>query len=75
MLSQSEQRLRTISLLTLIGGVGGLSVLDAVLFALYSARRSRREVSAANAQLMHAARHASLTDLSNRAHYRGTWVL
>jgi diguanylate cyclase (GGDEF)-like protein len=70
MLAQSEQRLRTITLTTLIGGGAAAAVMAAVLFAFFSARRSRREVSAANGQLTYAARHDALTGLANRAYFR-----
>ena len=70
MLARSEQRLRNITLFTVIGGTAALIVIGAVGFAFMSARRSRREVSAANAQLTFAARHDALTGLGNRAYFR-----
>jgi diguanylate cyclase (GGDEF)-like protein len=69
-LTQSEQRLRLISWIAGIGATAALLVIGAVLFALEAQRRSRREVSAANARLSHAARHDNLTGLPNRAYFR-----
>jgi diguanylate cyclase (GGDEF)-like protein len=69
-LTRSEQRLRLITWLTAIGAAAAAMVIAAVLFAFASARRSRRVVSAANAQLTHAVRHDGLTSLPNRAYYR-----
>ena len=52
-------------------GVGALLiVIAAILYALISARRSRREVDAANQRLTYAARHDALTGLANRMHAR-----
>jgi diguanylate cyclase (GGDEF)-like protein len=69
-LAQSERRLETVQLLTAVGGTAGSAVIGAVLFAFFAARRSRREVSAANRQLTYAARHDQLTGLPNRAYFR-----
>jgi diguanylate cyclase (GGDEF)-like protein len=69
-LARSEQRLRMITWLTAIGGGAAASVIGAILFAFAAARRSRREVHAANLQLTHAARHDALTNLPNRAYFR-----
>jgi diguanylate cyclase (GGDEF)-like protein len=69
-LARSQQQLKMISLLTLVGGVASAAVIAAILFAFAAARRSRREVHAANLQLTHAARHDALTGLANRAYFR-----
>jgi diguanylate cyclase (GGDEF)-like protein len=69
-LARSEQRLRLITWGTAIGGSAAVLVIGAILFAFAAARRSRREVAAANAQLQYAARHDALTGLPNRAYYR-----
>ncbi len=53
------------------GGVGALLVVIAAIgYALVSAKRSRREIDAANRRLTHAARHDALTGLANRMHAR-----
>jgi diguanylate cyclase (GGDEF)-like protein len=69
-LARSEQRLRLITVGSLIGGIAAIFVIGAVLFAFQAQRRSRREVAEANAQLQHAALHDTLTGLANRAYYR-----
>jgi diguanylate cyclase (GGDEF)-like protein len=69
-LAQSEQRLRLITWLTMIGGGAAAAVIAAILFAFAAARKSRREVHDANLQLTHVARHDALTGLPNRAYFR-----
>jgi diguanylate cyclase (GGDEF)-like protein len=69
-LAHSEQRLRMITWLTAIGGGAAAAVIAAVLFAFFSARKSRREVHAANLQLTYTSRHDALTGLPNRAYFR-----
>jgi diguanylate cyclase (GGDEF)-like protein len=69
-IAKSENRLRTFTVSAVIIGIAGLIVLVTVLIALASSRRHRREVSAANALLTHAARHDPLTDLPNRLHFQ-----
>ena len=69
-LARSEQRLRLITWLTAIGGAASAAVIGSILFAFVSARRSRREVQAANRQLTYTSRHDALTGLANRAYFR-----
>lgn len=69
-IAQSEQDLRSVKQLAVAGAIAGTFVIMAILFALFSAKQSRRRVDAANAQLTHAARHDALTQLINRAYSR-----
>ena len=68
--AQTDQRLRSTVMLALTGVLAALSIIIAVLFAYFSARRSRRETAAANAMLTYTARHDALTGLANRAYFR-----
>lgn len=69
-LAQSQNRLRGVVQITVLGGVAAVLVILAMLFAYLSGQRRRKEVSAANAQLTYAANHDLLTGLANRAYFR-----
>ncbi|MCY7398545.1 MAG: EAL domain-containing protein [Sphingomonas bacterium] len=69
-LAQSDQRLRQMTLVGLIGAAAALAIIIAVLFGLAAARRARRSIAAANAQLQHAASHDGLTRMANRGQLR-----
>ena len=69
-LATSEQRFRLFIWVGAIGALAASAIIGAILFALASARRSRRQVTGANAQLTYAARHDGLTELPNRAYLR-----
>ena len=70
-LAQSQNRLRGVVQVTIWAGLAAILVILAMAFAFLSARRRRKEVSAANAQLSYAANHDLLTGLANRAYFRG----
>lgn len=70
-LAQSQNRLKDVVHISLLGGLAAAIVIFAMAFAFLSARRRRKEVSAANAQLSYAANHDLLTGLANRAYFRG----
>ena len=69
-LARSDQRLRQLTLVGILGAAAALAIIVAVSFGLAAARRARRTIAAANAQLKHAARHDGLTHMSNRGHLR-----
>ncbi len=69
-LEQSQNKLKSVAAVTVFGGVAGSAVILAMLFAVATSRRRRREISAANVQLTYAAHHDLLTDLPNRAYFR-----
>ena len=69
-LARSDQRLRQIKLLGLLGALAALAIIIAVSFGLAAARRARRSIAAANAQLQHAASHDGLTMMANRGQLR-----
>jgi diguanylate cyclase (GGDEF)-like protein len=69
-LARSETRIRGLTQYAVIGSVAALSIIIAMLFAVAASRRRRREVSAANVQLTHAANHDLLTGLANRFQFR-----
>ncbi|WP_108809832.1 EAL domain-containing protein [Sphingorhabdus sp. Alg231-15] len=66
MLAKSQTILRYTSLLLVVA----FAVIGALFFAVVSVRRRRKAVSAANAQLSHAAKHDLLTGLANRGYFR-----
>ncbi len=66
LLTQSQTTLRYTSLLLVVA----FAVIGALFFAVVSVRRRRKEVSAANARLSHAAKHDLLTGLPNRGYFR-----
>ncbi len=66
MLAKSQTILRYTSLVLVVA----FAVIGALFFAVVSIRRRRKAVSAANAQLSHAARHDLLTGLANRRYFR-----
>ncbi|MEP3224376.1 MAG: EAL domain-containing protein [Parasphingorhabdus sp.] len=66
MLAQSQTTLRYTSLLLVVS----FAAIGALFFVVVSVRRRRKAVSAANAQLSHAARHDLLTGLANRGYFR-----
>jgi diguanylate cyclase (GGDEF)-like protein len=68
-LAQSRNQLRGVLQITVFGGGAAVAVILAMMFAYLSSRRRRQEVSAANAQLSHAANHDLLTGLANRAYF------
>ncbi len=65
-LAKSRTILRYTSLLLVLA----FAVIGALFFAIVSVRRRRKAISAANAQLSHAARHDLLTGLANRRYFR-----
>lgn len=65
-LAQSRTVLRYTSLVLVVA----FAVIGALFFAIVSVRRRRKEISAANAKLSHAARHDLLTGLANRRYFR-----
>ena len=69
-LEKSRSELTRIKHLSLGGGIALLVVIMAILYGLLAARRSRREVDAANRRLTYAAQHDALTGLANRHHAR-----
>lgn len=69
-LEKSKDDLQRVTHLATAGGVALLCVILAISYGLLMARRSRREVDAANALLTHAARYDVLTGLANRPHLR-----
>ncbi len=69
-LARSDQRLREIKLLGLLGAAAALAIIIAVSFGLAAARRARRSIAAANKQLQHAATHDGLTRMANRGQLR-----
>ncbi|GAA4027664.1 hypothetical protein GCM10022281_02940 [Sphingomonas rosea] len=69
-LARSTQRLHNVLLIAGLAGLAAVSVIGAVGFAFLASRRSRDRISAANAELEHAARHDHLTGLGNRAYFR-----
>ena len=69
-LARSDQRLRQIKLVGLLGAAAALAIIIAVSFGLAAARRARRSIAAANAQLQHAASHDGLTRMANRGQLR-----
>jgi diguanylate cyclase (GGDEF)-like protein len=68
-LAKSQNQLRGVVQLTVFGGIASVIVILAMLFAYISGQRRRREVSAANNKLTHAANHDLLTGLANRAYF------
>jgi diguanylate cyclase (GGDEF)-like protein len=68
-LAQSQNQLRGVVQLTVLGGIASVIVLLAMLSAYISGQRRRKEVSAANDKLTYAANHDLLTGLANRAYF------
>ncbi|WP_379551492.1 EAL domain-containing protein [Qipengyuania sp. DGS5-3] len=69
-IAQSEQDLTSFKQMAAAGAIALTFVILAILFALFSAKQSRRKVDAANALLTHAARYDALTGLVNRSYSR-----
>ena len=69
-LRASQERVRSLSLMALVGALAAAAIIAAILFALRATRRSRDQVRAANESLTFAAQHDGLTRLVNRAHFR-----
>ena len=69
-LARSDQRLRQVKQVGLLGAAAALAIIIAVSFGLAAARRARRSIAVANAQLRHAASHDGLTQLANRGQLR-----
>ena len=69
-LAQSRSELSRIKQLAIAGAIALLTVILAIGYGLLAARRSRREVDAANRRLTFAAEHDALTGLANRPHAR-----
>ena len=66
LLEQSESRSHLFSLGSIVASV----IVLLVLSALFTVRRSHREVSEANDMLTYTAKHDALTGLANRASFR-----
>ncbi len=69
-LEQSQNKLKSVAALTILGGLAASAVLLAMMYAVATSRRRRREISEANVQLTYAANHDLLTGLPNRAYFR-----
>ena len=69
-LARSDERLRQVKLVGLLGALAALAIIIAVSFGLAAARRARRSIAAANAQLQNAASHDGLTKMANRGQLR-----
>ena len=61
MLAKTQQQLRAVTMISVVGGIAGTAIIAAIFLAFVSAQRSRAKVKAVNAKLTHAVRHDPLT--------------